>query len=261
MYDAKESKTGDQYLFPRDNDMQFIPEFTVIDMRFMVGNNESESGYGLKLQRITLHPTTLYSYLGPDSLNLLPESIGSAADLAVTRAADSRFVHLQLEGKNVSFCSKVPANAFIASDPVAEGYYRMVGQGGGELLPGVACVDISLSDMLKYANIVPKEGEDMQELVQQAITLYDFASAAGALSVYAVCCRFFKTGDPNLGDFKGVPLVDVDIFLKSVDFDQPVEEDGDNTADIMEDKVIFPFGHEICNLRYHRRLCSLNKAN
>ena len=45
MYDAKESKAGEQFLFPRDNDMQYIPEFTLMDMRIMTGNNESESGY------------------------------------------------------------------------------------------------------------------------------------------------------------------------------------------------------------------------
>ena len=254
MYDAKESKAGDQFLFPRDNDMQYIPEFSVIDMRVMSGNNESEQGYGLKLQRITLHPTTLYSYLGPESLYMLPESIGSATELAVGRAADSRFIHLQLEGKNLGFCSKVAANSFISSTPVAEGYYRLVGPGSAELLPGVPSVDISVADLLRHANIVPKEGEEVAELVQQAITLFDFASAAGALSVYAVCCRYFKTGDPNLGDFKGVPLVDVDLFLQSVDFHGMLQEGEDGevgegvSADILEDRVIFPFKHEICNL-------------
>ena len=244
MFDAKESKSQDQFLFPRDNDMQFIPEFTVIDMRIMSSNNESEGGYGCKLQKITLHQSSLYSYLSPESLLLLPESITASSDLAVQRAQESPFIHLQLEGKNVSFFSQVPSHSFISASPVAEGYYRMVGPNGSELLPGVPCVDVALSDLLRYANVIHRESEPLDDLVMQAIKLYDFASCADALYVYVACARYFKTGDPNLGDFRGVPLINVDSFLKSVDFQGEWAEE----AEITEDRIVFPFKYDIPGL-------------
>ena len=244
MYIAKESKGGEQYLFPRDNDMQFIPEFTVVDMRIMTGSTESSDGYGLKLQKISLHHTSLYSYMGSDSLLLLPDTLANSSELAVQRASENPFIQLQLEGKNVAFYAKAPAGAFISASPVAEGYYRMVGPNGSELFPGVPSVDIALADLLKHSNVVRKDGDDEEELVVRAITMYDFASCADSLGVYVVCARFFKTGDPSLGDFRCVPLVDVESFLKSVDF----EGNGTEDAVITEDRIVFPFKHDIVDL-------------
>jgi hypothetical protein len=59
--------------------------------------------------------------------------------------------------------------------------------------------------------------------------------------MYVVGVQAYKSGDPMLSDFRGVPLVDVDVFLKSVDFD-------DLESVVMEDRVVFPFKHEISSL-------------
>lgn len=231
----KKNDSGEQSIFPRD--LPVIPEFTIVDVRVMTSNNDSEGGYGCKLQRISLHHTSLYSYMGPESLHLLPESYRSAGDLAVTRAADNLFIHKLMEGQNVAFYAHAPAKAFISSVPVTEGYYRMVGPNGSELFPGVPCVDIAKADLIKYANVL--EGEDD---VTQAITLFDFASCVSALGVYVVAAQggFTKSKDPALGDFRGVPLVDVDQFLKCVDFE------GGVTA--TDGKVVFSFGSEIAGV-------------
>ena len=149
MFDRKSDGGGDQSMFPRDNDMQYIPEFTIVDMRIMTSNNDVEPGYGCKLQKISLHHTTLYSYMGHDSLHLLPETFASAGEVAVQRAEASPFIRQQIEGKNVAFYSRVPAKAFVSSMPVAESYYRMVGPNGSELFPGVPCVDIAKVDLLR----------------------------------------------------------------------------------------------------------------
>jgi len=217
-------------------DVSFIPEFTIVDVRIMTSNNDSEGGYGCKLQRISLHHTSLYSYIGPESLYLLPESFKSAGDLAVQRAVENPFIQKLMEGQNVAFYAHAPAKAFISSVPVTEGYYRMVGPNGSELFPGVPCVDIAKADLLRYANVL--EGEDD---VTQAITLFDFASCASALGVYVVAAQggFTKSKDPALGDFRGVPLVDVDQFLQCVQFEGATVTDG---------KVVFPFGSEIAGL-------------
>jgi hypothetical protein len=218
--------------------MQFIPEFTVVDMRIMTSHNDVEPGYGCKLQKISLHHTTLYSYMGPDSLHLLPETFASAGELGLQRAEASPFIRQQIEGKNVAFFSKVPAKAFVSSVPVTEGFYRMVGVNGCELFPGVPCVDIAKADLLRYANVL----EDGEDDVFQAITLLDLASCASALSMYVVGVQsgYSKTKDPALGDFRGVPMVDVDQFLRSVDFEAQEDE-----MVVMGDRVVFPFKHEI----------------
>ena len=237
----KADNGDNQAVFPRDNDMQFIPEFTVVDMRIMTSNNDVEGGYGCKLQRISLHHTTLYSYMGVEALSLLPETFQGAADLAVERAEASPFIRQQLEGKNVAFFARVPAKAFVSSVAVAEGFYRMVGPNGSELFPGVPCVDIAKAELMKYANVV----ETCEDDVFQAITLLDFASCASALCMYVVSVQgnYSKTKDPALGDFRGVPLVDVDQFLKSVDF-----EAGEEEMVVMSDRIVFPFKCEVAGL-------------
>jgi hypothetical protein len=148
MFDSKKSDNGiDQYIFPRD--MPFIPEFSVVDMHLMTSHNDTEGGYGCKLKKITMHQTSLYSYLGPESLHLLPDSFDKATQLAVERGQENPFIHNQFESKNVAFFGKVPENSFISSVPVVEGFYRIVGPNGGELFPGVPCVDIAQEDLFR----------------------------------------------------------------------------------------------------------------
>ena len=252
MFDKKDNGS-DQSLFPRDCD--FIPEFTLVNLQIMTSNNDTDAGYGIKLQKISLHFTSLYSCMGADSLSLLPETFQSASDLAVERAMENPFIQRQMEGKNVAFYARAPAKAFISSVPVTEGYYRMVGPNGSELFPGVPCVDIAKADLLKYANVVTEEGEDG---VLQAITLFDFASCANALGVYVVGVQsnFSKSKDPVLGDFRGVPLVDVDAFLKSVDFG---EVGGVMREDLVikEDRVVFPFKSDIAGLGGQQALATV----
>lgn len=94
----------------------------------------------------------------------------------------------------------------------------------------------------RFSNSV---AQDPQDCVEDAITLLDFASCASALRMYVVGAVAFKSGDPMLSDFRGVPLVDSDAFLKSVDFEDVGGEMGEV---VMEDRVVFPFKHEIVSL-------------
>ena len=218
MYEAKDSKAGPKYVFP--SDMDFIPEFSVIDMRIMISNNQTEGGYGLKLQSVALHSTSLYSYLGPESLLLLPATEELAKKLAEEQQRANPFIQNNLESKNVAFFSKVPAGAFISATPVVPGYFRLVGPDGSELLPGVPCVDIAQEDLWKYTNLASADSrapaQEQQETTLDAITLLDFASAASSLYVYIASVQNYKTGDANLSDYRGVPLIDVDQFLRDV---------------------------------------------
>lgn len=226
MYEAKESKSGQEtrseYIFP--NHIDFIPEFTVIDMRVTIGNNQTEGGYGLKLQKVTLHDTTLYSYFGPESLLQLPSTDAQAKELGEQWQTQNPFISSNLESSYVAFFAQAPDNAYISSSPVADGYYRVVGANGSELFPGVPCLDVSQSDLLRFAN---KPGST-QEDVLDAITLLDFASSASALYLYVVSTRTFKN-DIGLSDYRGVPLVDANRFLSCVSFEEGEELEGEAT--------------------------------
>ena len=248
MYNARDGgrKDGEpQMCFP--SDMRVIPEFSIIDLHIMSSHSLNvDKGYGINLKKVTLHPTTLYSYLTDASLRSLPESYPLSVERATDCSRDSVFIHNQLEVKNTSFFCKVPPNAFISSQPVCEGVYRLVGHGASELFPGVPCVDIRARDLLKFANVVTVDRDGAapgEDSVMDAITFLDFASAASALYVYVVSVPSFKARDPALGDFLGVPIVDSDQFLRSVEFTADGEE-----GEVHEDKATFPFRHPIVDL-------------
>lgn len=145
-----------------------------------------------------------------------------------------------------SLSRRVPDNSFISTVPVAEGYYRIVGPSGGELFPGVPCVDIAVEDLFRFSNVV---GEELQDKVFDAVTLLDFSSAASALWMYVVGVSSYgnKSSDPLLSEFRGVPLVDVDVFLRSVDF-EGVDDDAEVGGVVMEDRVVFPLKFDIVSL-------------
>jgi len=219
MYEPKEAtrngSTSQNFIFPQE--VEAIPPFTILEMQVMISNNQTEGGYGLKLQKVSLkRMASLYSYMGPESLPLLPETDEAAKTLAEERSRASPFIHSNLEVSNVAFYARAPAGAYVSATPVYPGYYRIVGPNGGELFPGVPCVDVAAQDLLRHSNNHPT-GEDA---TLDAITLFDFASAASALSLYVVSARSYKQDE--LSDFRGVPLVDVDAFLKPVAF-----QDGD----------------------------------
>lgn len=254
MYIARESRGKSpeaSYIFPRG--IESIPEFSIIDLQIMTSHSGNENGYGIKVQRVSLHPTTLYSYLTKPSLLSIPVTYPDSVDLAKSRLEASKFIQNMIEVKNTAFFSKVPPNAFISADPVCEGMFRIVGDGGRELFPGVPCVDINESDLLKFANIVAAAGEagedsgalSKKDCVLDAITLFDFASAAESLYLYVTSVPTFKSRDPALSDFLGVPMVDSDEFLRSVDMRQGEE------GEVVDDKLMFLFKHEIVNFSPH----------
>ena len=243
MYQAKEGEVKKRQLFPQDCGITVIPEFTVVDVMIGTSHNESADGYGCKLQQISLHHTSLYSYLGKESLKLLPPGLSVATETAETWARESPFIMNQVATKNVSFFAKAPIYSFVSADPVVKGVYRLYGPDQGELFPGVPSVDIKESDLLKYTNIVLPAGEDEDCLdsILDAITFMDFASAADALWVYVVSVQQYKTGDPGLGDFHGVPLIDADTFLQCIDFTDKPEAS-------IDEQELFKFPRAIPNL-------------
>lgn len=236
MYEARESKSGQEtkaeYIFPPHLD--YIPEFTIVDVRVTISNNQTEGGYGLKLQKVTTHDTSLYSYFGPESLLQLPSTDAQAKEMGEAWQTQNPFICNNIESSYMAFFAQAPDNAYISSTPIADGYYRIVGANGSELFPGVPCVDISQADLLKFAN---KPGSTQDDILD-AITLFDFASSASALHLYVVATRTYKN-DLGLSDYRGVPLVDTNKFLSSISF-----EDGEE----LDTEVAFPLNFPISGL-------------
>ena len=242
MYQSNAGDVKQRQLFPQDNGITSIPEFTIVDIMIGTSHVDCSEGYGLKLLQISLHPTSLYSYLGKESLQMLSSSITTATETAETWARESPFIMNQVATKNVTFFAKVPGNSFVCAEPVVKGVYRLHGPEQGELFPGVPFVDILASDLMKYANVVKAsestgDGETPCDEILDAITMVDFACAADALWMYVVSVQQYKSGDPSLGDFHGVPLIDTDTFLKCVDFNEKfgqMESSGENPIDEQE---------------------------
>jgi hypothetical protein len=180
--------------------------------------------------------------MGPDSLFLLPHTLEEATDTAGRRARENEFITGQTEMRGVTFFTKVPTHAFVSSVPIADGIYRLVGKDGTELLPGVPSVDITKEDLFRFTNFQDTNSEDS---VQDAITFLDFASSVDSLFVY-VCYQPYKVGDPNQGDFKGVPLVDSEKFLKCVEYAALGRLT--SGAEATPPNVVFPFGTRFAEL-------------
>ena len=204
----------DMDIFPADA----IRPFSIVDVMIAPTNTgQSVGGYGIQLKKICMHPTSLYSYV----TNALCSSLEQESLLACSRQLESPFIQRQLETKNITFFGKPPVNTFVSVTMVRGETHRLFGPAGAEIFPGVPCVDISTSDLLRFTN---------ETDIDAAITLIDFASAASALYLYVVSSR--------QGGFSGVPLIDAAELLKPVRLEF-------STNDLQTQQVQFQFPHEI----------------
>ena len=151
MYEPGESKAGQEakveYVFPSSVDS--IQEFTVIDVRVTSSNNQTEGGYCLKLQKVSIHDTTLYSYFGPESLLQLPSTDAQAKELGEAWQTQNPFIHNNLESSYTAFFTRAPDKAYISASPVAEGASTASWAPTGWLFLCVPCVDICRADLVK----------------------------------------------------------------------------------------------------------------
>ena len=70
----EERKSEDQSVFPVNPD--YIPEFSVVEVMVGAGHSSSaEEGFGLNMSRIRPTPLSVYSFLYPLGLPLLPRSL------------------------------------------------------------------------------------------------------------------------------------------------------------------------------------------
>ena len=200
MYESSDKKRP---VFPETDEV--IREFTLINLRVMISNNETEGGYGLKLQQVQVESLSLYSFLGTESLHLLPESEKTAKELNEERQSSNPFIMNNID-RIVALFLQVPAGSYSSPHPVGD-QFRLLGPNSSELGNELACVDIHNDVLLSYSN---------QSTLEDAITLFDFASAKEALYIYVVPVKSYSRTEVVLSEYRGVPLVNVDRFLSDV---------------------------------------------
>lgn len=143
--------------------------------------DSSSKGFGLSLASIRPLQHSLYSYLHPLGLALLPSTFDEATDLARQLAEKGAPIQAMIETGCVSFVAKVNKKAHLT--PIAPGMYRL-SAGEDAAVESVHELDVREEDLLRYTNA----GDDLG----YALFLCDMAAAAGALIVFVVRDPYFQ---------------------------------------------------------------------
>ena len=200
-----------------------IPAFTVVDLVLNPSHNQSK-GYGCKIAKITPHASTLYSYMTPAALERVPYTPDGAQRVAEEQAGVCGPIIKCVERSRYSVYSAVSPLARVVDVRDGLEFVRIeCPQGSGATpVPGVHGVDIAVKDLEAFTN---SPGD-----VVSARTFVDLAIAAGALRVFVAFDDYYNRTEPELSQYRGVPLVDAGAFLA------PIKEAGLETS---EDSVLF----------------------
>ena len=163
-----------------------MPIFHVIralpDASCPTGTTDSAGkGFGLSLTMIRPLEHSLYSYLHPLGLALLPPTFDAAVGLATGLIGRGAAIQAMIEPNCVSFFAGVSPKAHLTQ--LTDAVYRLTCPDGA-VVESVHEVDVRLEDLLRYTNA----GED----TGYALFLIDMAASAGALSVFVVRDPYFQ---------------------------------------------------------------------
>ena len=183
MYEQKGGR-GDQA--PRDDtfppELDVIPEFSLVEVTVLPGTTESaDKSFGLSIGKIRMLPHSLYSYMTPVGLPLLPSSFDAAMELAKQTAERGESIQAMIETQCVSFYGQVDPKAHLT--PIGPVMFRL-SAGDNPVVESVHELDVREEDLLRFTNA----GEN----VGYAIFLCDLAAAAGALSVLAIRDPYYQ---------------------------------------------------------------------
>ena len=173
---------------------------TLVELMLVPGPSESAGkGFGVNVATIRPLEYSLYSYLNPLGLALLPGTLDASTELAVSLLAKGAAIQAMIEPSAVSFFAPVSRKAYLTalSDGTtrfhsvtlfllltrSSGMYRLSST-APPAVPSIHEVDIREEDLLRYTNAGGHVG--------YAIFLMDLAAAAGALSVFVVCDKYFQ---------------------------------------------------------------------
>lgn len=218
MFDTKEKA-----VFPEGIEGP-IPAYSVIEVQLNPSHNQSK-GYGMKIAKIAPQSYSLYSYLGTENLNALIRTPEYALALNKEWARQCEPIANLVEQSRIAFVCQIHNTARVVDVGDGTLFLRVECQVGGQdtPAPGVHCIDMSVSDLLKFTNC-PDD-------ILQARTLVDLAIASGALKMLVTFDDYYNKQDATLSQYRGVPLIDCGQFLSNV------QESLLQTSDL---SVIFP---------------------
>lgn len=207
MFDTKEKA-----VFP-EGVQGVIAPYTVIEVQLNPSHNQSK-GYGLKVARITPQGPTLYSYLASQGFSALSRTSEEASLRAKSAAQDCLSIANQVEQSRYAFTATVDPSARVVDIREDLDFLRIEcsEESGTTPVPGVYCLDVSFDDMQRFTNF---PGDLMG-----ARTLMDLAIAAGALRVLVTYDDYYNHKETALSQFRCVPLIDTEVFLKPVEAEQ-----------------------------------------
>jgi hypothetical protein len=171
------------------------------------GTTESaDKNFGLSIARIRPLAHSLYSYLTPVGLPMLPGTFDAAMDLARQVAERGESIQAMIETQCVSFFAPVDPKAHLT--PIGPLMFRL-SAGEAPAVESVHEVDVREEDLLRFTNAGDNVG--------YAVFLCDMAASAGALSVLVIRDPYFQKGDPAFGEYRALPLINTERLLAFVD--------------------------------------------
>lgn len=226
--------------FPPELDV--IPEFSLVEVTVLPGTTESaDKSFGLSIGKIRMLPHSLYSYLTPVGLPLLPSSFDAAMELAKQMAERGESIQAMIETQCVSFFGQVDPKAHLT--PIGPVMFRL-SAGDAPVVESVHELDVREEDLLRFTNA----GEN----VGYAIFLCDLAASAGALSVLVVRDPYYQVthqplrapparplltlaaqkADPAYGEYRALPLVNTEKLLAFINTKAIPGQDDDVQFDL-----------------------------
>ncbi len=213
---------GDKPLFP-EGMKGFIEPNTVVDLVLNPSHNQA-GGYGCKMNKVSPHASSLYSYMKPSGLEMLRGTAESARVFCEEQAAKCDPVSNCVDRSRFSMYGNVNPTAKVVDMRGDLDFVRIeCPRGSGQpVLPGVQSVDVAFKDLQRFTNC-PND-------LTSARTLVDLAIASGSLFMFVTYDEYNSKQEPALSSFRGVPLIDANGFLS------PITEDG---LDADEESVLF----------------------
>jgi len=139
-FDKKTGKS-DVFVGSEDGSLAVIEPFTMIQVILSsAAQPGAVEGYGLKLDKVTVLPYTLYSYLTPANISLLATTVDAAqrrAAESVAQGTGTAYTFRQnLEQRHLGFLAKVENKNVFVADSELQGMLKLQSE-EGDVIPGL----------------------------------------------------------------------------------------------------------------------------
>ena len=174
----------------------------------------------MKINRVIWrHQDTLYSYM--DGLKTFPSDPVSAFNWCTEKAAmcasgdaDTNPIKNNLDRSRTPFFATLNRGSYLSKLRDDLGFFTVVCDDGAEPIPGIRRVDIPASILTRFTNTANTGSEIDIDFARRFV---DVAIAAGAARILVVHDEWYSKVDQALSEYRGVILIDSDVFLEYVD--------------------------------------------